>query len=391
MKKDTLVTSSGRHPEDNHGVVNPPVYHASTITFPTLSDFQNRANDPYSRPLYGRTGTPTQFAFEEAITALHGGFKTVSYPSGLAAIIGAATTFLESGNNVLMADTVYGPSRIRLANTVLKRAGVSTTFFDPALGAGIADLILPETKVIFMESPGSLTFEIMDVPAITAVARDKGVVTMIDNTWSSPYFCQPIKLGVDVVIEACTKYVVGHSDVMMGSVTVNDNEHFLSVKNMANTYGYHAAPDDCYLALRGLRTISVRLQRHQKNALKVATWLLSRPEIEQVMYPALPEDPGHEIWKRDHEGASGLFGVVFSDGDWKAAAALIDGLEHFGLGASWGGFESLVLPAHPEKIRTATVWPYKTPCLRFHIGLEDPDDLMADLEAGLARYNSACS
>ena len=391
MKKDTLVTSSGRHPEDNHGVVNPPVYHASTITFPTLSDFQNRANDPYSRPLYGRTGTPTQFAFEEAITALHGGFKTVAYPSGLAAIIGAATTFLESGNNVLMADTVYGPSRIRLANTVLKRAGVSTTFFDPALGAGIADLILPETKVIFMESPGSLTFEIMDVPAITAVARDKGVVTMIDNTWSSPYFCQPIKLGVDVVIEACTKYVVGHSDVMMGSVTVNDNEHFLSVKNMANTYGYHAAPDDCYLALRGLRTISVRLQRHQENALKVATWLLSRPEIERVMYPALPEDPGHEIWKRDHEGASGLFGVVFSDGDWKAAAALIDGLEHFGLGASWGGFESLVLPAHPEQIRTATSWPYKTPCLRFHIGLEDPDDLMADLEAGLARYNSVCS
>ena len=391
MKKDTIVTAAGRRPDDNHGIVNPPVYHASTITFPTLSDFQSRSNAPFSRPQYGRTGTPTQFAFEEAISALHGGHKTVSYPSGLAAIIGAATTFLENGDHMLMADTVYGPSRQRLAGTLLARAGVETTFFEPMIGAGIAELIRPETKVIFMESPGSLTFEMMDVPAVTAVARDKRVVTMIDNTWSSPFLCQPIKLGVDAVIEACTKYVVGHSDAMMGSVTLSNEEHFQQVKSMANTLGYHAAPDDCYLALRGLRTISVRLQRHQENALKVATWFQAQPEIERVMYPALPDDPGHGFWKRDHDGASGLFGVVFTDGDWNSAAALIDGLEHFGLGASWGGYESLVLPAHPEKIRTATEWPHETPCIRFHIGLEDPDDLIADLEAGLVRYNAAKS
>jgi cystathionine beta-lyase len=389
MKKDTIVTAAGRDPRNNHGIVNPPVYHASTVTFPTLAEFEAKAEPPFSRAQYGRTGTPTQFAFEEAITVLHGGFRTVSYPSGLGAIAGAMTTFLQQGDHVLMADNVYGPARFRVAGIVLARAGVETTFYDPAIGAGIADLIRPETKVIYMESPGSLTFDMQDVPAICAIAKDKGVLTMIDNTWSSPYLCQPIKLGVDIVIEACTKYVVGHSDVMMGSVTAATEDQFMALKTMANAYGYHAAPDDCYLALRGLRTISVRLQRHQENALKVATWLQSRPEIERVLYPALPGDPGHEIWKRDHQGASGLFGIVFKDGDWNAAAAMLDGLEHFGMGASWGGYESLIIPARPAKSRTATAWPYETPCVRLHIGLEDPDDLIADLEAGLARYSAA--
>jgi cystathionine beta-lyase len=389
MKKDTIVTAAGRKPEDNHGIVNPPVYHASTITFPTLESFEGKGKPPFSLPTYGRTGTPTQFAFEEAITALHGGYRTVSYPSGLAAVAGAATSFLKNGDHLLMTDNAYGPARGRVADIVLARAGVETTYYNPTIGAGIADLIRPETKVIYMESPGSLSFEMQDVPAITAVARDKGIITMTDNTWSSPYLCQPLALGVDVVIEACTKYVVGHSDVMMGSVTVNSEEHYLTVKNMANAYGYHAAPDDCYLALRGLRTISVRLQRHQENALKVAKWLQARPEVERVLYPALPDDPGHALWKRDHQGACGLFGMVFASGDWKAVAAMVDGLEHFGMGASWGGFESLVIPAHPEKSRTATPWPHKTPCIRFHIGLEDPDDLIADLEAGFARFNAA--
>ncbi len=389
MKKDTIVTSAGRKPEENHGIVNPPVYHASTVTFPTLEEFEGRSTPPFSVPQYGRTGTPTQFAFEEAITAMHGGYRTVSYPSGLAAIAGAVTSFLQNGDHLLMADTVYGPSRSRIAGAVLARAGVETTFYDPAIGTDIAGLIRPETKAVFMESPGSLTFEMQDVPGIAGVAREKGVLTMIDNTWSSPYLCQPIGLGVDVVIEACTKYVVGHSDVMMGSVTVNTEDHFLAVKNMANAYGYHAAPDDCYLALRGLRTISVRMQRHQENALKVASWLQSRPEIAHVMYPALPDDPGHALWQRDHQGASGLFSVLFAAGDWTAAAAMLDGLTHFGIGASWGGYESLVIPAHPEKTRTATAWPHSTPCVRFHIGLEAPDDLIADLDAGLARYNAA--
>ncbi len=386
MKKDTMVTNAGRNPQDNFGVVNPPVLHASTITFPSIEEFQNRNLQPYKGPQYGRSGTPTQFALEKAITALHDGYKTVSYPSGLAAIAGATTTFLQNGDHLLMADTVYGPSRTRIAGKVLERAGVETTFFDPKLGEGIAGLIKPETKVIFMESPGSLTFEMMDVPAVAAIARDNGILSMIDNTWSSPYLCQPIKLGVDVVIEACTKYIVGHSDVMMGSVTVNNEEHFQELKSMANSYGYHAAPDDCYMALRGLRTISVRMQRHHENAFKVASWLQSRSEILKVMYPALSSDPGHDLWQRDHLGASGLFGVIFADGDWKAAAAMIDNLQYFAIGASWGGYESLVIPAYPEKIRTVTDWPHKTPCVRFHIGLEDPDDLINDLEMGLVRY-----
>ena len=391
MKKDTLITVAGRNPEANFGVVNPPVYHASTITFSSLEDFRTRDQAPYGQiPQYGRSGTPTQFAFEEAITALHGGNNTVAYPSGLAALAGAAMAFLENGDHVLMSDSVYGPSRVRVSGTMLARAGIETTFYDPSIGGRIGDLIRPNTKVIFMESPGSLSFEMMDIPAITAVAQENEIITMVDNTWSSPYFCQPISLGVDVVCEASTKYVVGHSDVMMGTVTVSNEEQFRQLKGVANSLGYHAAPDDCYLALRGLRTLAVRLPRHQENALKVATWLQGHREIAEVLYPALPDHPGHEIWKRDHSGASGLFSVVMARGDWTAGAAMIDGLERFGLGASWGGYESLVLPAHPEKVRTASPWPHKHPAIRLHIGLEDTDDLIEDLEAGLARYASAC-
>ena len=390
MKKDTLVTAAGRHPEGNFGVVNPPVYHASTITFETLEEFQTRDRPNAGKiPQYGRSGTPTQFAFEEAITAMHGGYDTIAYPSGLAALAAAAMAFLKNGDHMLMADTVYGPSRSRVAGTLMARAGIETSFFDPAVGTDIDSLIQPETRVIFMESPGSLTFEMMDIPAICAVAKDRGVTTIVDNTWSSPYFCQPIALGVDVVCEASTKYVVGHSDVMMGTVTVSNSEQHQQLKNISNALGYHAAPDDCYLALRGLRTIAVRLPRHQENALKVAKWLQERPEIREVRYPALPDAPGHAIWKRDHSGASGLFSVVMAAGDWTAGAAMIDGLERFGLGASWGGYESLVLPAYPEKMRTAIPWPHQTPTMRFHIGLEDTDDLVDDLEAGLARYSSA--
>ena len=391
MKKDTLVTAAGRDPKANFGVVNPPVYHASTITFRTLEEFESRNAAPHGQiPQYGRSGTPTQFAFEEAITAMHGGYNTVAYPSGMAALTGAAMAFLKNGDHMLMADSVYGPSRTRIADTIMVRSGVETTFFDPSIGSEIASLIRPETKVIFMESPGSLTFEMIDVPAICTVARDKRILTIIDNTWSSPYLCQPISLGVDVVCEASTKYVVGHSDVMMGTVTASNDEQFQQLKGIANGLGYHAAPDDCYLALRGLRTIAVRLPRHQKNALIVANWLQSRAEIAEVRYPALPDTQGHGIWRRDHSGASGLFSVIMAEGDWTAGAALINGLERFGLGASWGGYESLVLPAHPEKVRSAIPWPHKTPMLRFHIGLEDTDDLITDLEAGLVRYASAC-
>ena len=389
MKKDTLITTAGRRPEDNFGIVNPPVYHASTVTFPTMEDFLTRDRPPYAGTQYGRTGTPTQFALEEAITQLHEGHKTVAYPSGLAAISGAMTAFLEAGDHALVADTVYGPTRSRVSNTVLKRAGIEATFYDPAVGAGIAELIRPETKVVYLESPGSLTFEMQDVPAIAAAARKAGVLTIADNTWSSPYLCQPLKLGVDVVVEAYTKYVVGHADAMLGGVTVSTEEQFQQVKSMANSFGYHAAPDDCYLALRGMRTLSVRLERHQRNALKVAEWLLGRREVDAVFYPALESDPGHELWKRDHAGASGLFGLQFAPCGWDAVAAMLDGLELFSMGASWGGYESLAIPSYPEKLRTANPWPESGPVIRLHIGLEDPDDLIADLEAGLGRLAAA--
>jgi len=389
IDKDTLVVTAGRHPRENFGVVNPPVYHASTITFATMEEFETRDSMPYGGPQYGRTGTPTTFAFEEAMTALHGGHKSIAYPSGLAAISGTLMGLLQSGEHLLMVDNVYGPTRNRVCDWLLKRAGVEVTYYDPTLGAGIVDLLRPETRAIYLESPGSQTFEMQDVPAITQAAREADVVSVMDNTWSSGYLCQPLLLGVDIVVEAATKYVVGHADAMLGFVTVANEDLFQSLKHAANSIGFHAAPDDCYLAMRGLRTLSVRLERHQINALKVAEWLRSRDEVVRVMYPALADDPGHALWQRDHSGASGLFGVVLADASKASIAAMLDGLEFFSMGASWGGFESLVIPTYPAKGRTATEWREKGPSLRFHIGLEEPDDLIGDLEAGLQRFNAA--
>jgi cystathionine beta-lyase len=386
MKRDTVIGTAGRHPEDHDGTPNPPVHHASTILFPTIEALEDAVNNLFESVNYGRIGTPTSHAFEEAVTALHGGLKTVSLPSGLSAIVTALMAFLENGDHVLMCDTVYGPTRARGCEHLLARAGVETTYYDPLIGAGIAELIRPNTKVIYMESPGSLTFEVQDVPAIAAAARDKGVVTMIDNTWASPFLCRPLELGVDVVIEAATKYISGHSDAMLGAVTMATDEHFRKIKWTAISLGAAAGPDDLYFGLRGLRTLSVRLERHQKNAHQVAQWLDGRAEVERVLYPALPGDPGHEIWQRDFDGASGLFGVLLGPGVLKSAlAAMIDGLELFGIGESWGGYESLVLPTRPGRMRTATEWTHEGQSFRLHVGLEDPDDLIADLEKGLER------
>ncbi len=389
MKKDTILTHAGRDPASNHGVLNPPVYHASTIAFPTMEEFETRDSTPYGGTQYGRTGTPTTFAFEEAVTALHGGHKSIAYPSGLAAISGTLLSFLQAGDNLLMVDTAYGPTRKRVCDGLLKRAGIEVTYYDPLASGGIADRIGPETKVVYLESPGSLTFEMQDVPAIAAAAGKAGALTIADNTWSSPYLCQPLSLGVDVVVEAATKYVVGHSDAMLGFATVSNEDHYQAVKGTANSIGYHAAPDDCYLGLRGLRTLSVRLERHQKNAFEVAAWLQGRSEVERLLYPALADDPGHPLLTRDHSGASSLFGVVLGDCPKAAVAAMLDGLELFAMGASWGGYESLIIPAYPKSSRTATEWTETGPVLRLHIGLEDPDDLIADLEAGFERLNAA--
>jgi len=387
MKKDTLLVHKGRSPGDNHGIVNPPVYHASTVISPTLAEFEAKDRKAFEGVQYGRTGTPTTFALEEAVTALYGGHKTVSLSSGLAAVSVSMLAMLKQGDHALVADNVYGPTRVRTCDGLLRRSGVDVTYFDPAQGIG--GLLKPETRVVFFESPGSLTFEMLDVPAIAAVAHDAGAVVLMDNTWATPLFFRALDHGVDIVIEAATKYIGGHADVMLGVVTVSTEEQFQQIKWTANALGNCPGPDDCYLGLRGLRTLSVRLERHQRNALKVAEWLQARPEVDRVLYPALPDDPGHDLWKRDFTGASGLFGVVLKDVSKDAVAKMLDGMDLFAMGASWGGYESLMIPTDPGRYRSASEWPPAGPSLRLHIGLEDLDDLIEDLEKGLGRLTSA--
>jgi cysteine-S-conjugate beta-lyase len=384
-KPDTLITHAGRKPEQNFGVVNPPVYHASTILHPNVAHFEAAEARRFDDVVYGRFGTPTQFALEEAMAALEGGARAVAVCSGAAACFTALLAYLQAGDHVLVPDTVYGPVR-NFTTGFLAKFGVAFDFYDPMVGAGIGALVKPNTKVIYLESPGSLTFEVQDLPAIVAVAKARGITTMIDNTWSSPLFLRPLTMGVDVSMVAATKYIVGHSDAMMG-VCICTKDSFEPVKRSALQLGYHAAPDDSYLALRGLRTVGVRMRAHEQAALKVAHWLKARPEVDRVLHPALPDCPGHEFWKRDFAGSSGLFSFILRREFAKPAVdAMLDGLELFGLGASWGGFESLVVPARVARMRTATKWD-AGPMLRLHIGIEDTDDLIADLDQGFARLN----
>lgn len=386
-KLDTLLAHAGRDPEKNFGVVNPPVYHASTILHRTVAEHEAAARNRFNQVTYGRHGTPTTFALEDAVAAVEGGHRAVAFCSGAAACFAAILAFVKAGDHILIVDSVYGPVR-NFCTGFLKRFGVETTFYDPLIGAGIAGLIRPETVLIYLESPGSLTFEMQDVPAIVAAAKARGVKTLIDNTWAAPLFFKPLSLGVDVDIISATKYIVGHSDAMMG-IAVCTEETFLPVRIAASEIGNHAAPDDCYLALRGLRSAGVRMRQHEGQGLALARYLAGRPEVERVMHPGMPGDPGHELWRRDFTGASGLFGAVLKRGIAKKAVdAMLDGLELFGMGASWGGFESLVLPTHPERLRTAVPWD-TGPSLRFHAGLEDLDDLIADLEAGFERLKAA--
>lgn len=384
-RKDTLLAHLGRHPREHHGAVNPPVYHASTITFPTVAALEQSRVNRFGGTHYGRYGTPTTFAFEEAVAALEGGYRAMVLPSGLAAVAGALLACTKAGDHVLMVDSAYGPAR-NTCNSILTRHGVETTYYDPLIGAGISALIRPNTKVVYVESPGSLTFEVQDVPAIAKAAHAAGALVLMDNTWATPYFFAAFAHGVDVSIHAATKYLVGHSDAMLG-VLVTTEACYQPVRTMVAGLGYTAGPDDVYLGLRGLRTLSVRLQRHQENALQVAKWLQSRPEVAAVLYPALPSDPGHALWRRDFTGASGLFGAILKPTPKAAVDAMLDGLELFGMGASWGGFESLILPTDPAKLRTARPWAAAGPTLRLHIGLEDPADLIDDLTTGFERLN----
>jgi cysteine-S-conjugate beta-lyase len=389
-RKDTLLTHTGRDPEANFGIVNPPVYHASTILSKNMAEWEaKRAAPPFSVIRYGLHGTPTTFALEELLAKIEGGYRSMIVSSGLAAVTGPLQALLGAGDHCLMVDSAYGPAR-NFCEGVLKKCGVETTYYDPLIGEGIAKLIRPNTKVVYCESPGSLTFEIQDIPAIAAVAHRHGAKVLMDNTWGTPYLFRSFEHGVDVSIHAATKYIAGHSDVMLGMVVTNE-KCWLPVREAVSAYGFSTSADDCFLGLRGMRSMGVRLRHHEASALKVAKWLAGRPEVARVAYPALEGDPGYALWKRDFTGACGLFAFEFKPVPQAAADAFVDAIELFGIGASWGGYESLAVPVHLARWRTATKPVNKGPMVRLHIGLEDPDDLIADLEAGLEVLRSTAN
>jgi len=383
FRRDTLLTHVGGSPADRHGAVNPPVYRASTILFPTVEEWE--ASRVHARRFdvirYGQLGTPTTFALEEAIASLEGAYRAMLLPSGLAAATTALLALLKSGDHLLMTDSAYAPTR-HFCKAILSKYGVTTTFYDPCIGGGIAALMRPETRVVFVESPGSVTFEVQDVPAIAAIAHAAGAVVVMDNTWATPYFFAGLEHGVDVSIIAATKYIGGHADVMLGTIATTE-PYYEPVRSMVAELGYCVSPDDAFLALRGLRTLGLRMERHQQSTMQVAQWLMGRPEVKRVIYPALPSDPGHEIWKRDFTGASGLFGVVLQPVPKAAVDGMLNSLQLFGMGASFGGFESLAVPMNPSPLRAATRWRVDGPYVRLHVGLEDPADLIADLGFGL--------
>jgi len=392
MKKNTKVVRAGLNKKRNAGVVNTPVVRASTVVFETLAamrDADERVLKKNEKALYyGRRGTPTHWTLQEAITDLAGGADTVLAPSGLGACTLAVLGCVKTGDHVLVTDSVYGPTR-SFFDGFLKNLGVEVSYYDPVIGAGIAALFKPNTTLVFCESPGSLTFEVQDLPAITKAAHKHGAKVAVDNTWGTPLFSHPLALGADLSIEAGTKYIVGHSDALIGTVT-GTAEAIKGVQKASGALGIAVSPDDVYLATRGLRTLAVRLRQHQESALKIAAWLQARAEVKRVLYPPLPEDPGHALWKRDFTGACGLLGVVFARTSQAAVEAMIEGMELFPLGFSWGGFESLIAPVSLGAVtRTTKPWAEPLPGIRLHIGLEDVDDLIEDLDKGLARFTKA--
>ncbi len=389
MHDDTRIIRAGRHPEQNHGVVNPPVYHASTILSETVEELEERgrSGELQRHTSYGRKGTPTSWALEDAVADLEGGFGTMTYPSGIGAIGNALLAFLRAGDHLLMTDSAYAPTR-DFCDKFLSRFQIETTYYDPCIGEDIRELIRPNTRVLFTESPGSQTFEVQDLPTLIGVAHAHQLLVMLDNTWATPLYFKAFQHGVDVSIQAGTKYLVGHSDVSLGTVTTT-RELWPQLRDSTWQLGQCVGPDDLYLAQRGLRTLAVRLRQHQASTLEIASWLERQPEVKQVMYPALASDPGHEIWKRDFQGASGLFGVELHPCDQRAVRLMLNHMELFGMGYSWGGYESLILPVNPRHLRTASTWRFQGPLLRLHIGLEALSDLRADLEAGLQRLREA--
>ena len=381
----TRLVTAGRDTQGQHGFVNPAVYHASTVLYPTAEDFvAHRA-----RYQYGRRGTPTSEALENALQELEGDqcAGVALLPSGLAAITTALLSVAGSGDHILVTDSVYRPTR-NFCEGMFKRLGVTTTYYDPRIGKDIARLFQPNTKAVFVEAPGSLSFEMQDIPAIAAVAREKGATVLMDNTWATPLYFRAFEKGVDLSIQAGTKYIGGHSDIMFGCVSANAKT-LPALKTVMQQTGLCVGPDDMFLALRGLRTMAVRLARHHESGLAVARWLEQRPEVLRVLHPALPGDPGHAIWQRDFTGACGLFSLVLKPTSDKSVHAFMNELSLFGMGFSWGGFESLVILFDCSEYRTATNWAPGGPTLRIHVGLEDPGDLIADLERGFAALASA--
>jgi cystathionine beta-lyase len=383
FKNRTKLVHAGRQPSDQYGYVNTPIYRGSTVLYPTFEDLSARKG----RFTYGTHGTPTTESLESAWTEIAGAAGTVLAPSGLAAITLALLTAVKAGDHILVTDSVYRPSR-NFCDTVLKRMGVETTYYDPLIGAGIEALVRPNTSVVFLEIPGSQSLEMQDVPAIAGIAAAKGICTILDNTWATPLFFPPHERGVDMAVEAGTKYLSGHSDLLLGLVSANA-AWYPRLRATFDAFAMCAGPEDVFLALRGLRTLELRLREAERQGLAMAEWLSQRPEIVQVLHPALPSCPGHAIWKRDFLGSSGLFSVLLAPSSRQALAALLDGLQLFGMGYSWGGFESLVIPFDCRSYRTATQWNPPGHALRFSIGLEDIEDLKADLDAGFERFRAA--
>ena len=385
IKPETRLVTAGRDTKGQHGFVNPAVYHASTVLYPTAEDQVAHR----SRYQYGRRGTPTSEALEQALAAIEGdGCAGVALlPSGLAAVSTALLSVAGAGDHILVTDSAYRPTR-NFCEGVFKRMGVETTYYDPQIGADIGKLFKPNTRAVFVEAPGSQSFEMQDIPAIANVAYDKGAVVLMDNTWATPLYFRAFEKGVDLSIQAGTKYIGGHSDIMFGCVSANAKT-LPALKTVVTTMGLCVGPDDMYLALRGLRTMAVRLKRHNESGLRIARWLESRPEVLRVLHPGLESDPGHKIWRRDFSGACGLFSIVLRPTSEKSVYAFMNELALFGMGFSWGGFESLVILFDCAEYRTATTWAPGGPTLRLHIGLEDPDDLIADLERGFAAMAAA--
>ncbi|OYX75943.1 MAG: cystathionine beta-lyase [Rhizobiales bacterium 32-66-11] len=380
---ETEVVRLGRDPFRFDGFVNPPVVRGSTVLYPTYADLAAHR----SRYSYGRRGNPTTEALETALKALEGSDGVVLTPSGLSACSIALLSALSAGDHLLMVDTAYYPTR-RFCDTVLKKMGVETSYYDPLIGADIHTLFRDNTRAIFLEAPGSQSFEMQDIPAITAVARARGITTLIDNTWATPLFFRPHDFGVDISIQAGTKYIGGHADLNLGTISAV-GPSWKRVHDLHGDMGICISPDDAALGSRGLRTLAVRLERHQESALKVARWMQSLPQVSRVLHPALESDPGHAIWKRDFKGSSGLFSAILNPVSDQALAAFFDALVHFGMGYSWGGYESLIIAFDCTSYRTATQWQAEGPAIRLHIGLENTADLMADLEQAFAKMSVA--